>query len=187
MKKLRANATEEEIGLRVLYFFTSLARRRNLPFSFGEVKSVVKKVQDRLQHSGLKNLEGYAYRAVANLLTDKQRRNEVAEREEKNAATIMADKLEAAHAKERARREFDVTTARLIREAAHKSWLPSAVEMARLQWFDDCSDAECLFIAPKTTADQRYQWLRRLRVLLLASCDPDLRACMARRMWGKPQ
>lgn len=63
--------------------------------------------------------------------------------------------------------------------------MPQALQYMRLVCFEHKSDAECADLFPGTTRDQRYQWLKRARDLVLPKASPELKVILEFGIWNK--
>jgi hypothetical protein len=92
-----------------------------------------------------------------------------------------ADELDRARF-ERALRDFDalVPTLKSLRQC-----MPLALQYMRLTCLEGKKDKECVKSFPGSTRDQRYQWLKRARDLVLPHASEDLVFFLEKRMKKK--
>lgn len=101
-------------------------------------------------------------------------KRKVASRAKRAAAqTVKAAEAEIARVRrEAALLEFESIVPRFIDA---RPYMPNALLYMRMICIEDKKDAECAHLFPGTTRDQRYQWLRRARDLVLPHVSPELR------------
>lgn len=68
---------------------------------------------------------------------------------------------------------------------SRRTCMPQALRYMRLVCLEGKSDPECAPYFPGTTSDQRYQWLKRARDLVLPHASPELKSVLWQNLGSK--